>query len=59
MKKMKKSCQNCYTTFTPQWRKGYCNACSIFHKRNGVFKNTVFKQPEFYAKILINLKNNL
>ena len=56
---MKKSCQNCYTTFTPQWRKGYCNACSIFHKRNGIFKNTVFKQPEFYAKILINLKNNL
>ena len=53
---MKKSCQNCYTSFSPQWRKGYCNACSIYYKRNGVFKQ--LESLDFYANILIDLKNN-
>ena len=44
-------CINCFTDFTPLWRKGYCNACYIYYKRQGVHKNV----EAIYAKILCSM----
>jgi len=48
-----KTCINCCTNHTPQWRNGYCNACATYYYRHGVHKDVT----EIYAKILLSLKN--
>ena len=48
---MKQECPNCYTTYTPVWRHGYCNSCFLYYKRYKKFKDV----SEIYGKILLSL----
>jgi hypothetical protein len=47
-------CKNCFIKYSPVWRKGYCNACSVHYKKHGVHKNV----EEIYAKILCSIKKS-